>query len=412
MALVARRCLLVAAIGLLHFGGAVQIMDKVPRPDLQAHHVVIDCKSAQGGPPDAPEWIVRHREAFAIMCADPWNQLFMEVRVDSRFQHNLRRIARADGWIENAWVTYVEAGPLRASTWEPQVHSLVSGIHRFSAYPIVLLNFGSYGFPNLDPGHLRNLVMLRARSVRTIGADLSFNKIQAILLSRVKVGVALDADMLPLGPQADSLFSSARREIDEQYPFPLMPVGGTDRDPESDSTWPHKFKPFKCAACPRHLSRWGKAQVGWTYWSFPFFARWQAAKLGRRAENGVPTDDLPHAEELLNVALWSEDAAKQWCTWEVVGTEFAQRDYFGQHAPTYPFNADPKYYPEGIPVAYYFAHLNEDEDEMNAENLVRFLGEFKKTEAPWPKPYSHNLKFYNKFSELVADTPQRPHCVL
>lgn len=333
----------------------------------------------------------------------------MQVWVDDRFEHNHRHIYRADGWIEKAWVNIVKAQPGASDPWNVLTERLVKSIHRFSNHPIVVVNFGDVDLASLDPRRYRNLVVLHARSVEDRGLPFSFNKLQAILLSRVKVGVFVDSDMVSLGPQADTLFQRTEEEINKKYPYPIMPVHPMDRDPENADADLPNFKPFTCQNCPKPTMRWGSGQLSWTFWSLPFLARWQAAKLAGRQEQGIVMSDLDSDEDLLNVALWTSNATKEWCAWQPSGSDILWKNYFKQHPPRYPYHEDPKRFPYGTPVAYFFAHSGQNVEEV--DRTLQILEDHKRDKQKWPSPYYHNMHFYESFADLKAEAPDLP-CIM
>lgn len=366
---------------------------------------LMSCERLWGTVPRARLWVEQHRKAAEALCEDSANWPYMQVWVDERFKHNYLKVYRSDGWAEQAWLLSVKAEPAKgsATTWNALTERLVSSLHRFSSHPVIVVNFGEVRLPALSPDRFQNLVVLNARSLEERGLPFSFNKIQAALLSRVKVGVMLDSDMVSLGPQADSLFDRTEQEVDKRYPYPIMPVHSLDRDPDNvDADLPN-VKPFSCQNCPSPTMRWGSGQLTWTFWSLPFLARWQAAKLAGRPEQGIAMSDLGSDEELLNVALWSANATKEWCAWQPGGANIVWKNYFVQHPPRYPYHEDPKRFPFGTPVAYFFAHSGNNLKDI--DRTLTILEEQKRDNRKWPKAYYHNMNFYESFAELKAEFP-------
>eukprot|EP00932_Pfiesteria_piscicida_P012621 SRR837773.24023.p1 GENE.SRR837773.24023~~SRR837773.24023.p1 ORF type:complete len:427 (-),score=149.35 SRR837773.24023:110-1222(-) len=370
----------------------------------------MNCERLWGTVPQARPWVAQHRKAAEALCEDTENWPYMQVWVDDAFKHNYLRVYRSDGWVEKAWLATVKAVPSNGGkTWNALTQRLVSSLHRFSSQPVIVVNFGEVRLPDLDPKRFTNLVVLNARSVEERGLPFSFNKIQAALLARVKVGVMLDADMVSLGPQADSLFTRAEQEIDKKYPYPILPVHSLDRDPENLDGGLPNFKPFSCQNCPQATMRWGAEQPSWTYWSLPFLARWQAAKLAGKRLQGISMSDVDSSEELLNVALWTANATKEWCAWQPAGSNIVWKNFFSQHPPRYPYHEDPKRYPFGTPVAYFFAHAGNHVQDI--DRTLKILEEQKRDNRKWPSAFYHNMNFFGSFAELKAQYPDIP-CIM
>jgi len=342
-------------------------------------------------------------EAMHDLCADKANWPYMEVHLEDRFQDNYARIYDSFGWVDEAWVNYVKVQP--GNEYFAQLtERMIESVHLYSKRPLVVVNFGDIDIPQLTPKRFPNLVLLRARNVEQRGVSFHFNKFQAVLLARVRVGVSLDSDMTMVTPLADNLFHRTK-EITAEYPFPMMPVHFLDRDPADAWAKKGNFLEYDCTGCPKPTMRWGQAQPSWTFYSFPFLARWQSAKLGGRVQRGVSTQSVAQDEDLLNVALWSEGATKQWCVFQSGGTDFVWQNYLPQHPPgPNPYYEDPKYYPQGLPLVYYFAHAEKKiEDIDKALNLLK--DEDKKPEAVHLKSFFYNMTFYSNFSDMQAAHP-------
>lgn len=344
-------------------------------------------------------------DAMHDLCKDEANRPFMEMRVEYRFQRNYAKIYDNSGWVDEAWVNYVKVQP--GNKYFAQLtERMIESVHLYSKKPIIVVNFGDVDIPELTPTRFPNLVMLRARNVEQRGVSFHFNKFQAVLLSRVKVGVSLDSDMTMVTPLADNLFQRTKEEINAAYPFPMMPVHFLDRDPADAWAKKGNFLSYDCDGCPKPTMRWGQAQPSWTFYSLPFLARWQTAKLGGLVQRGVQTKSVSQDEDMLNVALWSEGATKQWCVFQSGGTDFVWQNYLPQHPPgPNPYYEDPKYYPKGLPLVYYFAHAEKDVQDIDkALNLLK--AEEKKPEAAHLNSFFYNMTFYSNFADMKAAHPE------
>jgi len=404
MPLTARTAFVVACFGVLSsvLTNALKVNGKASR------HVVSDCSSMLSADASS-DWDRMQREAASVLCERPQLRMYMESWVDPRFLDNYRKTYGNDGWAEEAWVNYFKAMP-NSVDFLRLTDELIESVHRFSSRPIVLVNFGAAD-THFCPKRFPRLVLLQARDVSQLGISFNFNKFQAALLSKVKVGASLDSDMMMATPMADSLFSRSREEITETYPYPMLPVHFLDRDPANlkyyDGTG--NYLVYNCDGCPKPTMRWGQAQPTWTFWSLPFFGRWQASKLTGGHRQGVNTASIGEDEDLMNVALWTEGATKQWCMWQPGGVGFVEDNLYNQNPPGPHFNADRSRYLKGTPIAYYFGHA--EKTPAKVQHALEFLEDMKG--APAPKDYFYDEKFYTSFAELATANPEVPRlCIL
>jgi len=357
------------------------------------------------------DWDLQQRQAARVLCARPEHRRYMESWVDPRFLGNYRKAYGSDGWAEEAWVNYFKVMPHAYSVdFLRLTDALIESVHRFSSKPIVLVNFGAAD-THFDPKSFPRLVILQARDVSELDVSFNFNKLQAALLSKVKVGASIDSDMMMASSKADSLFSRSREEITEAYPYPMLPVHFLDRDPANlkyyDGTG--NYLVYDCDGCPKPTMRWGQAQPTWTFWSLPFFGRWQASKLTGGLRQGVNTASIDEDEDLLNVALWTEGASKQWCMWQPAGVGFVSDNLYSQNPPGPHFNADRSRYLKGTPIAYYFGHG--EKTPAKVYDALSFLDGVKG--KPAPKTYIYDDEFYTNFTELANANPDVPRlCTL
>lgn len=389
----------VLALSVVRLSGSVR--HGSPEPVVVGSRLLAGCNSSFAASSAISAWVAKRQEAMQLLCADPENRPYMDVYVDERFQKNYANIYGADGWVEKAWVTYLKVRPGNTDFLH-LTRKLVESVHLFSQYPIILMNFGQAS-TELDPELFPRLVQFNALDLSNRHLSFNFNKFQALLLAKVKVGASLDSDMMMANPQADSLLSRTQEEITEQYPYPMMPVHFLDRDPANLKYYDGKgnYLVYNCIGCPKPTMRWGQAQPTWTYWSLPFFARWQVAKIAERSEQGVPTAHIAEDEDLLNVALWQEGASKQWCMWQTGGVGFVKDNLYAQHPFGVKWNADKSRYLNGTPMGLYFGHA--EKKWRKVAEALDFLQQQNKSYKP--KAFYHNFMFYGSFEELVQANP-------
>jgi len=348
-------------------------------------------------------WEQKYHAAAEVLCADKANWPYMEVFLDRRFVQQYSNVFGQDGWANRAWVNYAKAAG-KNDYFGLLTRGLVESIHRHSAYPIIVVNFGDVAIPDLDPERFPRLVLLHARGLPDPSISFNFNKLRAVLLAHVKTGASLDSDMMMVGPHADQLLLRTEEEVTEVYPFPMMPTHFLTRDIRDAGSDLGNILPYSCDGCPMPTLRWGQAQPSWTFWSLPFFARWLGAKMAKRSEQGVATARIGEDEDLLNVALWTEGATKAWCMYQMGGVSFLWENYFPEHAPgPYPFYSDPRFFPEGVPVGFFFSHAEKELEKV--DKALAFLEEHRNATAPPPKAFFHNMTFYESFAQLKAAHP-------
>lgn len=360
------------------------------------------------------EWSTELAKAMAELCADERNHPYMEIFLDGRFRSQYDSIYGSDGWAEEAWVNFVKVKEV-GSMFGNLTRDLVDSVRRWSERPIVVVNFGAMAVPELDPAQWPNLVVLHARDLPGRGShdpkgvSFNFNKLRALLLARVKVGVSVDSDMVVVNPMADRLFARTREEITRDYPFPMLPVHFLDRDPGHRSFKATNYLEYHCVGCPTPTLRWGQAHPTWNYWAFHFISRWLAARLdGRRMDTvegaQVETASIGEDEDLLNVALWSEGATKNWCAFQMGGTDFLWQNYFPEHAPgPYPWYDDKVRFKKGVPIAFFLGHAERHQEDI--DRGMKMLEERRASGKQFPKVYFHDMKFYDDFAALRAEHP-------
>eukprot|EP00928_Gymnodinium_smaydae_P050209 TRINITY_DN337_c0_g1_i2.p1 TRINITY_DN337_c0_g1~~TRINITY_DN337_c0_g1_i2.p1 ORF type:complete len:518 (-),score=95.07 TRINITY_DN337_c0_g1_i2:87-1499(-) len=367
-------------------------------------------KSADGA--GAGEAEASWREAVTGLCRSKETRNLLEVHLDKRFRkHYETAYGLVPGaWVPEAYVNYVRvSGP--GTYYGKLTEALVDSIHRFSQRPVVVVNFGSVAPPELDPNRFPRLILLHAREVPQ-RVSFNFNKFLAILLARAKVGISVDSDMM-VGPHADKLFARTQQEVTAAYRFPMLPTHYLDRDPAHSGYHRNNFLSYDLPGSPKVTMRWGQAQPTWTHWALPFVGRWLEAKLAGATLHNVPTADVGEDEDLLNVALWAENATKAWCMFQMMGVSWVWENFLPQHPPgPAPFYDDPVRYPNGVPVAFYMSH-----GEHNVSKVYDAMALLQKAgaHAQELKTIHHRGKFFSTFGELLADSENAaapPRCIM
>ncbi|CAE7369449.1 NCS1 [Symbiodinium natans] len=197
-----------------------------------------------------------------------------------------------------------------------------------------MFNFGLFTPKTWTAERFPRLVILHAAPLPSeprIRRSFNFNKLRAILMARVLTGVEVDVDQF-VAPGADRLFSLTTKWVNKEYAFPLMPAHFLDwsiKDQPAAPWWP-RYCPDPDKPCPMQTMRWCHAHPTWTHWALPFFGKWVRRHFrDERLPNvtvknfhaaGLRVGDINEDEDLLNVGLWEERAAKQWCKFDVPAT--------------------------------------------------------------------------------------------
>lgn len=294
------------------------------------------------------------QQAIQIFCDAELGSL-VEFHVDPEFAGNFKRLVDAHGWIPRAYMTYMAFSDT-GETIAREVDLLLQSVHYFSKYPIVVTNFGEWVPKAWTSNRFPNMVLLHGSPMKK-GKSFNFNKLRAMMFTKVQTGILVDADQW-VNKGMDTMFQRTEEESTADYPFPIMPVHWMARDPESNDGYPYTFK-FDATPNPTRTMRWGHAHPTWTHHAYGFLAKWttyvlQPERLG--TPNFIRGQGLWEDEDLLNVGLWAENATKQWCKFDIPGYE----DYQRYHHPRAPGDAklcpDTKWYPDGIAFLFYSAH--------------------------------------------------------
>ena len=151
--------------------------------------------------------------------------------------------------------------------------------------PIVVVHFGGAAPAGWTPKRFPKLVLLHMGPLPVIGLlarSFNFNKMRAMIVARIKVGVQLDADQF-VAPGVDAIFDRTAQEINQEYPIPIMPSHFADRSPKDLGKYWNRYCPGdvndRRRSCPWQTTRWGHAHPTWTYWALPFLGRWLRRNL-------------------------------------------------------------------------------------------------------------------------------------
>eukprot|EP00930_Biecheleria_cincta_P058740 TRINITY_DN44535_c0_g1_i1.p1 TRINITY_DN44535_c0_g1~~TRINITY_DN44535_c0_g1_i1.p1 ORF type:complete len:548 (-),score=77.37 TRINITY_DN44535_c0_g1_i1:162-1805(-) len=294
------------------------------------------------------------QQAVETFCNADLGSL-VEFHVDPEFAGNFKRLLDAHGWIPRAYVTYMGISDTD-ETFAREVDLLVQSVHYFSKYPIVVTNFGEWVPKAWTSKRFPNMVLVHGSPMKT-GRSFNFNKLRAMMFTKVQTGILVDADQW-VNKGMDTMFQRTEEECTSVYPFPIMPVHWMARDPDSDDGYAYTFR-FDTAPNPARTMRWGHAHPTWTHHAFGFLAKWTTYVL-QPERQGTPDfirgQGSWEDEDLLNVGLWAENATKQWCKFDIPGYE----DYQMYHHPRDLGDAklcpDTKWYPDGIAFLFYSAH--------------------------------------------------------
>lgn len=276
------------------------------------------------------------QEAVSLFC-EAGLGLLVSFYVDPAWLGNYRRLVGQDTWIEEAFITYMgmkqEHDRIAA-----EEDMLVQSMRHFSRKPLVVANFNKRIPKHWDPAQYPRMVLMHARSTTSFHKSFNFNKITAMLFTKVKSGMVLDADQFA-NEGVDLMLKRASEETNRQYPYPIMPVHWMSRDPDSSdmAVYPARYTwRFKSKEAPVRSMRWGVLAP-------------QSHAPKWLQEQGHLED-----EELLNVALWAEAGTKQWCRYDLTSPNMFDK-YLKQDSRVNMMQ-DEKYYPKGIAYVYITAH--------------------------------------------------------
>ena len=236
------------------------------------------------------------------------NQLRAEVL--PAFRDRFVSISGGTGIVSEAWVSFL----FGTHTYSVDLaRAAYTSAARFSSRPTLVFASGDVAlrFPSEFPA---------AAFPRLVAFEMPpptlhpwFDKLRAILMSPVLVGVTIEADSI-VTPHADRLFSVSALHASA---FPLLMQHPDERLPSCQGYGGHRFcvNPIPYPPQRRSLPYGHSAHVAWTAASKPFVAR---AYLRCRpdvvmADRSVMGGMCDSDEGTLNYLLWEEGATKSIC---------------------------------------------------------------------------------------------------
>merc|ERR1719160_521311 len=81
----------------------------------------------------------------------------------------------------------------------------------------------------------------------------------------------------------------------------------------------------------------------------------------------IPAGTISEDEDALNVGLWTVKAKKQWCKFDIPFPGLFEH-FLSQNAAPLKAGAgfaDPKWFPQGIPLVFYTAHDTKDPEKTS-----------------------------------------------
>lgn len=365
------------------------------------------------------------------LCERPEYVQQVDTWVNPKFRDNYKKLYGSDGWIDEAYVVYYSLPKddiKKSKSIMTQMTWLLKSVQKGSNRPVVAFDFSpGESVSHWSPEEYNRTVVMHARPMHK-NAVFNFNKFRAMMLSKVRTGIMLDADQF-IGPAADNLFSRIKEEQNEDYPYIIMPVHWFSRDPDPKfPVHPYEVYDFTCKGCPERTMRWGHAHPTFTFHSLPFLSKWLLKTLDHERLGDEPLTSKED-EDVMNMALWAEGANKQWCKFDVpFEDEFLKYIKGGTDVQLW---KDPKWFPEGIPTVFYTAHhavefektakilngLMDFDENLDVLKDVSFL-ETSATQKvsnqqllemmnakDLPPPIFYRGKYYNNGKELKAEHP-------
>lgn len=334
----------------------------------------------------------------------------VEFYVDPAFQANYVRLVDADGWIPEAFLTYMYAKDEKANV-AAEEDLLVRSVHHFSTRPIVVTLFG-YRIPeSFSPEKFPNLVVMQSRDCRDVtGKSFNFNKLTSMLFTKVRTGLVLDADQF-VNAGIDTMFPRIAQEITKDYPYAIMPAHWMSRDPTAKDMilaqreYAFNFVSYEAPAVTMH---WGHAHPTWTHYALPWLATWTSYALQPDlAPTWLQVQGHLEDEDILNIASWAHKATKQWCKFDITSPDDFQR-YMMRYddspvdldRPGY----DGKWYPKGLAYMFFSAHDAKD-PETSMHWLQQLWSDVKATEAP-RRSIFYDSRWFDSAKELYSYDPE------
>lgn len=350
-------------------------------------------------------------KAWKPICDNKKFSYLAETWIEPGFEKNYHNIYAADGWIDEAYVSYMSFKASGTLT-EDQILGLVKSVHANSQKPIVVVNYGAVPSVKLNPKTFPRLVVLHSHDLSMLPNQIAFNfnKFRAMMSSKVRTTVQLDADQLVFG-KADRMFARTREEVTADYPYPILPVHWMSRDNDPKfKEHPYDVYDFQCPKCPKRTMRWGHAHPTMTFYALPFLSSSLIDVMNHRKLSDGQNLGQMEDEDILNVMSWEKGLTKQWCKFDIPwvhDVNLFMEGKGGENSQDW----DPKWFPEGIPKVFYTAHHAYDYKE-NMEALMMFAKDrteimkkkpilFRKKDAP-----PSSAQWFETGKELAAAHPE------
>jgi len=302
--------------------------------------------------PESPD--ARLAAAIKRLCKSRRLAGTLDVYQDLRFVESQSRWADDSGWLKEAYVTYMAGKP--NSNFEWMATNLIRSVHLFSNRPIVVVNFDQEFEPPASWRDFPNLIVYRMRPKDDLGRTMSdvsfnFNKIRAMIGARVLTGIQVDLDQVIFAGM-DSFFQATRRECNEEYPYPIMPVHWMSRDGRpGDPYYVYRFTAYT----GKPSMRWNHAHPTWSFWALPFITDLLHERLASHPRQTWMAED----EDMLNVELWKQNLSKAWCKWDL------EPGLYTDDSLSPNLYYDPHWYPTGLPLLFFSAHNTKHVEETD-----------------------------------------------
>eukprot|EP00931_Biecheleriopsis_adriatica_P004864 TRINITY_DN106467_c0_g1_i1.p1 TRINITY_DN106467_c0_g1~~TRINITY_DN106467_c0_g1_i1.p1 ORF type:complete len:760 (+),score=113.68 TRINITY_DN106467_c0_g1_i1:85-2364(+) len=372
-----------------------------PRPRSQfcarpyTHERLWSCDRETNRVPDQDS---AHREAQDVLdaavteiCRDSRLQKYLDVFLDCDYAENFMQwTSENSDWLEEAFVTYIAGKQNSPHEW--MANNLIRSVMLFSSRPIVVVVFDTVFVPPAWWKSYRNVIVYRMLPGMNFPVSFNFNKIRAMIASRIIIGIELDVDQI-VAPGIDRVFPATRKESTSSYPFPLLPVHWMSRDAKEGEQF------YEYGAHYWHFEhgmRWCHAHPSWSFWSLVFLADLMLKRylVGLTKPKGVASGRLwalsnlepiniktliskgekvrklhsfsfepwmMEDEDMLNIELWYANATKAWCKFDLEPELWFFRHWLGKR-----LYSDPRWYPDGVPLMFFSAHNTKDFEKTDA----------------------------------------------
>lgn len=315
----------------------------------------------------APEEAIERQSLRELCAKDP--ELW-EAALAPGYEANYQKLYDRKGWVDEAFVTYFSVNPGVKSDFPEITRTLIESVHNFTSRPLIVANVGTEPLPaSCSAEKYPRLVVF---NLKPFPSDKIYhmNKLRAMILAQVRTGVQVDSDTVVL-KSCDRLFRRTREEINEEYPYPMMPVHwmSRDDDPAYFDETPYNVYAFKCPGCPTRTMRWAQAHPTWTFHALPFVGKLLTGHFDEPMhvmsllQEAIPM--VGQDEDKFNVGLWAFNATKQWCKYEnppvrdlMALSQQKLQDLVssGRKNQNFPSYSDPKWFPAGVPVTFDMWH--------------------------------------------------------